>query len=277
MNEERTRSAAATGGWTGVRGRGLSSVRLVAGLLLLLAAMLLPGSALVRAQAETYAVGAVVRVANTDGESLNLRAGPAPDQPIVARLAPDETVTVIATSQISGGVRWVPVQTRAGQLGWVSDQYVSPLAQTTGTTAAPPRVAASPTPDTPIAEAPVPAASPEPLMPTGQAAASSSYDPGAGGPVEVEVKVKYPEAKGRHQEITIWVTRNGQPIENATVTMLLPDDEDQELKTLNPTNAEGRTIREFTLGRNKGSVSMVISAEAPDGGKGQTEASYFVR
>jgi hypothetical protein len=49
------------------------------------------------------------------------------------------------------------------------------------------------------------------------------------------------------------------------------------LKTLEPTDDEGRTFRDFTLGRNKGTVSMVISAVAPDGGKGQTEASYFVR
>ena len=30
-------------------------------------------------------------------------------------------------------------------------------------------------------------------------------------------------------------------------------------------------------GRAKGSISLVVSAEAPDGGKGRTEVSYFIR
>jgi hypothetical protein len=102
--------------------------------------------------------------------------------------------------------------------------------------------------------------------------------PEPGRPVEVEVKVKYPEAKSRHQEVTVWVTRAGQPVQDAAVTVFIEDDEDEPLRVLKPTDIEGRTWRELSIPRaTKGSVQMVISVVAPDGGKGQTEASYFVR
>jgi len=127
------------------------------------------------------------------------------------------------------------------------------------------------------AEMAVPLSSPEPMTASSLSTVQSTQQVAPGGPLEVEVKVKYPEAKGRHQEVTIWVTRSGTPVQDATVTMTIPDDEDQEVKVLDPTNEEGRTYRDFTLGRNKGSITMLFTAEAPDGGKGQSEASYFVR
>lgn len=170
--------------------------------------------------------------------------------------------------------RWVPIRTASGVLGWISDQYVAPIIVAAPQPSPTPELA---TAEAPVAEAPATLPSPEPMLATGQAPAPVAAKAEPGRPVDVEVKVKFPEAKGRHQEVSIWVTRDGQPIEGATVTMQIPDDEDQELRTLEPTDAEGRTGRDFTLGRNKGSVNMVISAVAPDGGKGQTEASYFVR
>src|SRR4051812_40957990 len=96
--------------------RCLSLIPTTFGILLLATAMLMPGSALVRAQTDTFAIGSIGRVANTDGEPLNMRAGPSADDVVVARLAPDDAVTVIAASQIIGMTRWIPVQTSGGQL-----------------------------------------------------------------------------------------------------------------------------------------------------------------
>jgi hypothetical protein len=207
-------------------------------------------------------------VVTADGQPLDMRAGPGLGHPVVTRLAPEERVTVIAEPQSDGVSRWVPVQTSSGLLGWIPDQYIGPVTPAT----------------TSVAEAPAPQPSPEPLVaaaqpPTAaaQPATTVQPDPNAGRPVEVEVKLKFPEARTRHQEVTIWVSRDGRPIEGATVTLFIPEDEDHEYRTLEPTNSEGRTMREFTLGRKKGTVQMTISAVAPDGGKGQTDASYFVR
>jgi hypothetical protein len=47
---------------------------------------------------------------------------------------------------------------------------------------------------------------------------------------------------------------------------------------LKPTDIEGRTWRELSIPRaTKGSIQVVVSAVAPDGGTGQTEVSYFIR
>src|SRR4051812_7270818 len=124
--------------------RRLSLTPTAIGILLMCLAMLVPGSALVRAQTDTFAIGTVLRVANTDGEALNLRAGPSSDGVVVARLAPDEAVTVIAAPQIIGQTRWIPVQTSGGQLGWVSEQYLA-----TFVVAVP---VASPTPEVALVE-----------------------------------------------------------------------------------------------------------------------------
>jgi hypothetical protein len=99
----------------------------------------------------------------------------------------------------------------------------------------------------------------------------------SGRPLEVEAKVKFPEAKGRHQEVTIWVTRGGVPIPGALVTILTDDDEDEPLRVLEPTNADGRTRREFAIGKEKGSIELIVAAVAPDGGEGRTSVSYFRR
>jgi uncharacterized protein YgiM (DUF1202 family) len=229
--------------------------------LVLMLATLAPASVPARAQVDALTVGTLIRVVTADGLPLDMRAGPGLGHPVVIRLASEERVTVIAEPQSDGVTRWVPVQTSSGLLGWIPDQYIGPVTPVT----------------TIVAEAPAPPPSTEPTLAAAQPAITVQADPNAGRPVDVEVKLKFPEAKTRHQEVTIWVSRDGRPIEGAAVTLFIPEDEDQELRTLEPTNSEGRTMREFTLGRKKGTVQMTISAVAPDGGKGQTDASYFVR
>jgi hypothetical protein len=222
-----------------------------------------------QAQADTVPVGTQLRVANTDGEPLNLRAGPDPTQPVVARLDPDEIVTVIGPPQVAGTTRWLPVSTAANQIGWISDQYAVPVLA-----AAPPT--SSPTPDLALVEAPAP--SPEPLTASMQGLASAEATPTSGGPLEIEVKVKYPEAKSRYQEIMVWVARNGRPIAGAEVTLLIDEDQEEPVRALTPTSSEGSTRREFSIERDKkGTIQMVVTAVAPDGGSGRAEASYFIR
>ena len=152
--------------------------------------------------------------------------------------------------------------------------------------AAPPPVAAAAPPPPPPPPPPPSAPTAAPTPPPPAAMAASVREPTTTGaraptsawrPLEIEAKLKYPEAKGRHQEITVWVTRDGVPIEGAMVTIHTEDDEDEPMRILEPTNIEGRTRREFAIGRKKGSIELVVSAVAADGGQGKTTASYFRR
>jgi hypothetical protein len=272
------------------------------GLGLLLSATMVTGSPAAQAESEAVTTDALVRVAHTDGQPLNMRAGPSTDQPIVARLAPDEVVTILGSAQVVGLTRWLPVRNVSNQVGWISDQYVtgvSPAQPVQAIQQAPStqpaqviQPAPSPSPELALATPPelavVEEPAPPPPLPTpplpspvpltsAQEATSIQAEPQPGGSLDVEAKVKYPEAKGRHQEITIWVTRAGAPVSGATVTIFTENDEDEPVRTLEPTKEDGRTWREFAIGKEKGGIELVVSAVAPDGGKGRTSVSYFRR
>ena len=209
-------------------------------------------------------VGSVVMVANTDGQRLNLRAGPAADQPILARLPAGEILTVTGPGRTVGATLWVPVKTQAGQPGWVSAEFVVLI---TAPPAAGSVAATSPS-----------AAPTDSSDDSTERASLSQRGERRGGPVEVEAKLKFPEVKGREQEITVWVTRGGVPVPGAIVTLESSDGEEGErFRQLDPTNDEGRTRRVFDVRREKGTVEIQVEAVAPDGGEGRTIVSYFRR
>src|SRR5215212_8159237 len=112
---------------------------------------LMPSHAL--AQTDGPPVSSIVMVANTDGQRLNLRAGPASDQPIVARLNAGEVLSVTGPWRTVGATLWVPVQTNANQPGWVSAQFLvlltpPPRATSTVAETAPTRTSAATKSDT---------------------------------------------------------------------------------------------------------------------------------
>lgn len=94
----------------------------------------------------------------------------------------------------------------------------------------------------------------------------------------IEARLKYPETRTRVQELTVWVSRDGVPVPNAVVTVIVEDEPDEPIRVLDPTNANGRTIREFTIGHDKkGTIGLTIQAIAPDGSTGRTSTTYFRR
>lgn len=227
--------------------------------LAVLLALTAAGSAAL-AQTNGPPVGSTVRVANTDGQRLNLRAGPSVDQAVLARLPEGTILTVTGAAQTAGGIRWVPVRDASGQAGWVAGQYLV--------------VASTPTPTattaTPTAS---PAATP---TPSGTPLAASPAGP-KGAPLQVEAKLKFPETDGRSQEITVWVTRDGAPVPGAIVTIEARDGDQELYRELDPTDENGRTRREFDIRHEKGTVELQVEAIAPDGGEGRTTVSYFRR
>ena len=286
------------------------------GLGLLTAASTAGGTRPARAQTDSPTPDPAMRVATFDGQSLSLFAGPSVSQPVVAYLVQDEVVALLGNAQVvDGATRWVAVRTSGNQVGWISDQYL--VAMTAPEVAASPSPEQAVMPELVVAEVPtvaptailappalpptatVPPAAPPPAPTTANAqpalaaeapsqAARSSAAPAPGfaaqetpappgRPLDVEAKVKFPEAKGRHQEVTIWVTRAGVPVSGALVTISIEDDEDEPLRVLEPTNEEGRTRREFSIGKEKGSIEVIVAALAPDGGEGRTSVTYFRR
>jgi uncharacterized protein YraI len=205
-----------------------------------------------------------VRVANTDGAELNLRAGPSTDDVVVARLAEGVLLSVTGSTRTGDGVRWLPVKDPSDHNGWVDAQYVAlvslPAASPTATATATP--APVPT-ETPIVESSGFAAvlTPTPIL----------------RPLEVEARLKFPETSGRDQEIMILVTRAGMPVPGAVVTVLTDEGEPPFDRPMPPTDDDGRTQHAFDIRHEKGTVSLVVKATAPDGSEGVAEASYFRR
>lgn len=221
---------------------------------LLLAATTSP----VLAQTESIPSGSTVRVANTNGERLNLRAGPSMNQAVVSNLDPGTSLTVTGPAQSAGGRRWLPVRVAGGQTGYVSAEYIQVVST--------PAPARTPTPQSTPAPVPVAANGP----PSGTAV--------TGRPLTLEASLKFPETSGREQEITVWVTRDGLSVPGVLVTIESRDGEDWErFRELDPTNEEGRTRRLFDVRKEKGTVELIVRAVAPDGGQGETVVSYFRR
>ncbi|MCC7370047.1 MAG: SH3 domain-containing protein [Chloroflexi bacterium] len=218
---------------------------------------------LVWAQADQIPTGSTVRVANTDGDRLNLRAGPSTTDPIARALEPGTTLTVTGSARTVGGTRWLPVRTADGQSGWVSQQYVQVVSTPTPTPTRPPDATPTPPPTDP------------------SAAPSSDGQMPLGRPLTVEAKVKFPEIQGREQEVTIWVLRDDQPVVGAAVTIETWDGDDatfdEHFRDVEPTDDEGRTQSIFDVRHDKGTVELRIKAVAPDGGEGQTTVTYFRR
>lgn len=271
-----------------------------AGVGLLVSAAMVADSATAQAQADPALTDALLVIPGPDGALVPLRSGPGVDQPVVASLGGYEAVTPLGPAHQDGVTRWLPVKTAANQIGWVEETYLAGVGaapRAIASTSAEPVVAEAPsvqppalaeTPPSPaLAPAPMEASAPvpppAPVVASAPASASTSSTTVAtipqppGKPLDIETKLKYPEAKGRHQEITIWVTREGAPVSGAIVTIFTEDDEDEPMRVLEPTNLDGRTRREFAIGKEKGSIELVVSAVAPDGGSGRTTATYFRR
>ena len=249
--------------WPPVRSAGILLLALVFSF-----ALVAQGTAPGLAQATDPPVGSRLRVANTEGQRLNLRAGPGPSEAVLTRLPEGTELEVVGAARAIAGVRWIEVREAGGQRGWISLEYAAVVS--TPTPIATPAREPTPTPEA-KAEQPVSAA------PAATATPESTATP-VGGPLDVEARVKFPETDGRSQTITVTVTRNGVPVPGVVVTAVSDDGEDDALlREFDPTNDEGRASKTFTIRREKGTVRVAITATAPDGGKGAAIVEYFRR
>ena len=96
-------------------------------------------------------------------------------------------------------------------------------------------------------------------------------------PIEYDPRVKFPETSQREQTLTVTVTRDGVPVPGAQVTAITQDSDQELIREFDPTDEEGKTVRSFSIRREKGTIVLLVTAVAPDGGKGEKEVSYFRR
>ena len=277
QNVERMRGVRRLGRrWRTARGGAMSQAgmalraaaegcRIVAlSLVLALIALLFVASPSALAQADGPPAGSMVMVSNTDGQRLNLRAGPAADQPIVTKLPAGEVLTVTGPGRTAGVTLWVPVKTSAGQPGWVSAEYVVLLT--------------APTPERAIRRRGAPgvcrpgsrgdgALQPEPAQPgegrPGRGRGEAEV-PGSEGARAGDHGLGDPQRRagaGRDRDAGVERRRRGRALPRAR-----------------PDQRRGADApRRSTCARRRAPSRSRSRRSAPDGGEGRTIVSYFRR
>jgi len=69
--------------------------------------------------------GTVLRVANTDGQGVRLRAEPSRQARSLALVPDGTTVQALGEAEAHGGLTWRPVRTRGGAEGWMAVDFLT--------------------------------------------------------------------------------------------------------------------------------------------------------
>jgi hypothetical protein len=217
-----------------------------------------------------FPVGSSVKVA-TNGPNLNVREAPGRSAAVIASVPDGTTLKVAGGEQEADGLRWTRVTEPGGQTGWAASDFL--------------QLVSTPPTSTPVAATSTPAAvatatrTPGPTRtptPTGEPVVETP-------PVTVErdltveAKVRQPETADRSQTVNVIVTRSGLPVSEAQVVAVTMDTDPPLVRDFGDTNDDGEVSRTFDIRREKGTVTMVIIAIAPNGQKTHTVISYFKR
>ena len=204
--------------------------------------------------------GVKVRVANTGGTGLRLRAQPSLTAAITARLAEGTVLDVVGEDKQGSGLTWKNVRGGPGNnTGWVAAQYVVPAAggggaTTTSTTQTSARTTT-----------------------TGAPASGGSTPPPStsttGESLKVEVSVKNAKVtKGQEQTVSIIVSKNGQPVSGAQVTVKTNTG---ETPSAPPTDGSGKTsVTWRPAAASSPFIGVGVSAVTSDGSAGVGGASF---
>jgi len=246
----------------------------------------------------TATSGPRVRVANTDGVGLNLRAEPATTARRIAGLPEGTILDVIGPDRQADGRSWKNVRVERFGDGWVAAEYTVAVSGPTTTpataTATPTRTptptstpssstTATPTPTaTTSATATTPTPTPTATPATGANPARTPGSTGAQtglGPTSLSVEVipRFAELDDGPQTVEIRVTRDGRPVANAAVEVSTVPSSSSSPLTAPPTNADGATTVSWTPDAPSGVVAVGVLVTAPDGATGADTASFMLR
>ena len=229
-----------------------------------------PPSQVTPAQAVTRSV----RVANTEGSRLNVRASASTEAAIVARVTEGTVLELIGEDRQAGGRTWRNVRAPDGVTGWAAGDYVVAVdppagaaAATAPSTTAP--SAAARTSSGTTARTPTPGGT---ATSTPASSTPASSVPVAPDALLVEVVPRLPEiAADVPQFLDVKVTRNGAPIENAQVRI---ETTSNETPSAPPTDATGSTSAAWTPAGPSGDVGVGVIVTAPDGTIGAGSARF---
>ena len=203
--------------------------------------------------------GPRVKVANTGGVGVRLRVEPSLRAQIAARLAEGTILEVVGEDRTADGYTWKNVRAPGDGRGWVAANYVVAVAGT-GTTQP-----ASSTQTTP---------SSTPSTSTGSSGSSGSSST-SGEVLKVDVNVKLAKVKsGQEQSVEIVVTKNGQPVSGAQVTVKTSPT--GETPSASATDRNGKTTVTWKPTGSPGFIGVGVSALANDGSAGVGGASFEI-
>ena len=236
-----------------------------------------PGtSAAASTSSASTGTGEKVRVANTGGTGVRMRAEASKTAKVAAVLPDGTTLEIVGPNKQADGLTWRNVRVAGDGRGWVAADYLvavagSSSATTTQASAAPPQAAASPSPTTTTTSAP-PASSPPAAAPPAASAPPTTTSPG-GEVLKVDVTVKNAKIKaGGDQSVEIAVTKNGQPIPSAQVTVKTSPSGETLPST--PTDGSGKSTMTWKPTGSPGFIGVGVSGIGADGSAGVGGASF---
>jgi len=221
----------------------------------------------------TAGSGARVKVANTGGTGVRLRVTPSKTGQVATVLPEGTMLTVVGDDKQADGLTWKNVQAPGDGKGWVAADYVTPVSGGTSASSPPasnpPAASSSPsTGTTPASTAPSSGSG------TSSGPSSTTTNPSGGNDLKVDVSVASTEVKGGgDQTVTITVTKGGQPVSGAAVTVKTSPT--GEAPAAPATDASGKTTVTWKP-TGTGFVGVGVSVLATDGGAGVGGASFRV-
>ena len=222
--------------------------------------------------------GQRVKVANTGGTGVRLRATPSKTGQIATVLPEGTTLTIVGDDKQADGLTWRNVQGPGDGKGWVAADYLVPVSGSASTSpSTSPSAGTSPTtastsssPSTSNA----PSSSPSSGSGTSAGSSTTTTNPSGGNDLKVDVSLASTEVKaGGDQTVTVTVTRGGQPVSGAQVT--IKTSPTGETPTAPATDASGKSTVTWKP-TGSGFVGVGVSVLATDGGAGVGGGSFRV-
>jgi len=209
--------------------------------------------------------GARVKVANTGGTGVRMRADPSKTAKVASVLPEGTTLEIVGENKTAEGLTWRNVRTAGDGRGWVAADYLVAVAASAPASTTQASAAPASTPATTTAQSRTPAGTTSNA--TSGAAASTDF-------LKVDVSVKESKVTGGEQTVSITVTKDGQPISGAQVTVKTSPT--GETPPALATDASGKTTVTWKPTGPPGFIGVGVSALSPDGSAGVGGASFEI-
>lgn len=213
--------------------------------------------------------GQRVRVAKTDGSPVRLRTQPSLSAPIAARIPEGTELEVVGEDRTADGYTWRNVRAPGDGRGWVAAEYLVPVsgsgASGSGASGSGAQASAAPA-----------SAESTQRMGSGSSSSPGASASGAATPAQLKVDVSAKRAKvksGDEQTIEITVTKDGQPVSGAQVTVRTSPTNDAP--DASATDANGKTTVTWKPS-GTGTVGVGVSVQTADGSAGSGGVSFEI-